>query len=175
MMHIAPSGVAGKKRRRWTALGSLAHQERGRRRRRIERRKDSFVNGQGQIKTDEIRVFDRPHVRQTNAECSADHEVDGLGIADAVGDERDRLPPERRTQAASDEQRVASQSCSELAECARRRRPFSEATRYAGGKFRGAPFTITGLPRQEPHPGLRAQLTACHLLPKQARRRKVAN
>ena len=64
-----------------------------------------LVDRQRQIGADQIGVLQRPEHREPPAEARLDHGVDGLGVADAVLDQRDRLAPQRMLQPVADEAR----------------------------------------------------------------------
>ena len=58
-----------------------------------------------QIGADKVGILERPQDGEPAAETVLDHEIDGLGVADAIGDERDGLAPERVLQPVADEAR----------------------------------------------------------------------
>src|SRR6266852_8042332 len=63
------------------------------------------VNGEREIRADEIGVLERTENGEPASEACFDHGVDGLGVADAVLDQSDRLAPQRMLQAVADKAR----------------------------------------------------------------------
>ena len=74
-------------------------------RRAIKVGNQHFGDIEGEVQPDQIGLLHRPKHRRARAETFLDHGVDGLGIADAGGDQRDRLALHGMLQAIADEAR----------------------------------------------------------------------
>ena len=74
-------------------------------RRAIEVGNKHFRDIEGEVQPDQIGLLHRSKHRRARAETFLDHGVDGLGIADAGGDQRDRLALHGVLQAIADEAR----------------------------------------------------------------------
>ena len=71
----------------------------------IEVGNQHFGDIKGEVQPDQIGLLHRPKHRGARAKAFLDHGVDGLGIADAGGDQRDRLALHGVLQAIADKAR----------------------------------------------------------------------
>src|SRR5262245_28100547 len=95
----------------------LLLQERMRVRTAIQVGDEHVADVEGEIEPDEIGLFHRAEYRHASAEAALYHRVDRLGVADAGGDERDRLTLQRMLQAVADEARNVAAHMDRLAAC----------------------------------------------------------
>jgi len=72
---------------------------------RIEVVNQHFRDIEGEVQPDQIGLLHRPKHRRSRAKAFLDDGVDGLGIADAGGNQRDRLALHGVLQAVADEAR----------------------------------------------------------------------
>ena len=68
-----------------------------------ERGQHGVVDGEGQVQPDVVRVLDRAHPGQPEPDGVPGHQVDRVRVADAVGDQGDRLAPQGVLQPVTDE------------------------------------------------------------------------
>src|SRR5262249_1172350 len=93
----------------------LLAQERMRARTPIQVGDEHVADVEGEIEPDEIGLFHRAKPRHASAEAALHHRVDRLGVADAGGNERDRLTLQGVLQAVADEARNVAAHMDRLA------------------------------------------------------------
>ena len=74
-------------------------------RRAIEIGVEHLGDVEGEVRADEVGLLHRAEHGGARAEALAYHDVDGVGVADAGGDQRDRLALHRVLQTVADEAR----------------------------------------------------------------------
>lgn len=88
----------------------------------VEARDHRVVDGQGEVQPDVVGVFQRPQGGQSQPNGVAYHEIYRLRVADTLGDQRDRLAPQRVLQPVADETRhVAPDPHRQLADLGQQR------------------------------------------------------
>ena len=69
----------------------------------VDTRQYLFVDSQGEIEADVVRILDRSHRAEAQPDRVTHDEVDRLGVTHATSNQVDRLAPQRVLQAVADE------------------------------------------------------------------------